>query len=79
MVQPSTMGNRQCRTAVTAAVGDLNPADFANHARIRKGGDFEIMGIRHIEHPIEGVQFHPESFASEAGKEMIANFLFGAN
>ena len=63
---------------VTAAVGDLNPVDFANHVRIRKGGDFEIMGVRHKQHPIEGVQFHPESFASEAGKEMIANFLFGA-
>lgn len=36
----------------------------------------EIMGLRHREYPIEGVQFHPESFATEGGKEMIANFLF---
>jgi anthranilate synthase component 2 len=36
----------------------------------------EIMGIRHTEYPIEGIQFHPESFATEYGKEMIHNFLF---
>lgn len=36
----------------------------------------ELMGIRHREYPISGIQFHPESFASEAGKEMIANFLW---
>lgn len=36
----------------------------------------EIMGVRHKRYPIEGIQFHPESFASEGGKEMIKNFLF---
>lgn len=36
----------------------------------------EIMGIRHKTYPIEGVQFHPESFATEAGKYMLKNFLF---
>jgi anthranilate synthase component 2 len=35
----------------------------------------EVMGIRHKTNPIEGVQFHPESFATEAGKLMIENFL----
>ena len=35
----------------------------------------EIMGIRHKEYPIEGIQFHPESFATEAGKQMLENFL----
>lgn len=38
----------------------------------------EIMGVRHKRYPIEGIQFHPESFASEGGKEMIKNFLFSA-
>jgi len=37
----------------------------------------EIMGIRHKEYPIEGIQFHPESFATEAGKTMLENFLLG--
>lgn len=36
----------------------------------------EIMGIRHKQHPIQGIQFHPESFASEGGREMIDNFLW---
>ncbi|HEX8931653.1 MAG TPA: aminodeoxychorismate/anthranilate synthase component II, partial [Patescibacteria group bacterium] len=37
----------------------------------------EIMGLRHIQYPIEGIQFHPESFATEAGKLMLKNFLLG--
>jgi anthranilate synthase component 2 len=36
----------------------------------------EIMGLRHKVYPIEGIQFHPESFATEGGKKMIENFLF---
>lgn len=35
----------------------------------------EIMGIRHKTYLIEGIQFHPESFATEAGKKMLENFL----
>ncbi len=35
----------------------------------------EIMGIRHKEHPIEGMQFHPESILTKAGKAILGNFL----
>ncbi len=35
----------------------------------------EIMGVRHAQHPIEGVQFHPESIMTEHGKRLLANFL----
>lgn len=63
---------------ITAVVGDLPVSSFADHARIHQGGNFEIMGVRHRDYPIHGIQFHPESFATEGGKELIANFLFGA-
>lgn len=36
----------------------------------------EIMGLRHKKYPIEGIQFHPESFATEGGKMMLKNFLY---
>ncbi len=35
----------------------------------------EVMGVRHVELPIEGVQFHPESFLTEHGHQLIRNWL----
>ena len=38
----------------------------------------EVMGIRHVEWPLEGVQFHPESFLTSQGEKLLSNFLIGS-
>ncbi|MGI8870403.1 MAG: aminodeoxychorismate/anthranilate synthase component II [Mycobacteriales bacterium] len=48
------------------------PAELAVSARTSSG---VIMGVRHHELPIEGVQFHPESVLTQRGHLMLANFL----
>jgi anthranilate synthase/aminodeoxychorismate synthase-like glutamine amidotransferase len=40
-----------------------------------RSSDGEIMGVRHRTLPVEGVQFHPESILTEAGKPLLQNFL----
>lgn len=51
------------------------PDCFEVSATTGNGADRELMGIRHLKFPIEGIQFHPESFATEGGVRMIESFL----
>lgn len=48
------------------------PETLVVNARTQDG---VIMGVRHRDYPVHGVQFHPESIASVAGRELLANFL----
>ena len=51
------------------------PADLLINARTPDG---QVMGVRHATLPIHGVQFHPESIATEHGHAMLANFMRAA-
>jgi anthranilate synthase/aminodeoxychorismate synthase-like glutamine amidotransferase len=52
------------------------PAELAVTARTAEAGyTDEIQGVKHRKFPVWGVQFHPESIASEAGRQIVSNFL----
>ncbi len=70
MVQADTLPDCLTVTAVVAndAHAELSLAESA------LAGD-EIMGLQHKDYPIQGVQFHPESFATEGAKRLLTNFL----
>ena len=70
MVKADTLPD--CLT-VTAVVANHNHTELSL-AESALAGD-EIMGLQHNEYPIQGVQFHPESFATEGAKRLLTNFL----
>jgi anthranilate synthase component 2 len=54
----------------------IKPGSFPAALRVTaRTADGEIMGLCHTERPIHGVQFHPESIASEHGHHLLRNFL----
>lgn len=55
------------------------PEDFELTAWLEEDGGQVVMGMRHRRMAVEGVQFHPESFVSETGHRLLANFLHGAS
>ncbi len=58
---------------ITSVVANDSRAELS-FAESALTGD-EIMGLAHKEYPIQGVQFHPESFATEGAKRLLSNFL----
>ena len=58
---------------ITSVVANDSRAELS-FAESALTGD-EIMGLAHKEYPIQGVQFHPESFATEGAKRLLGNFL----
>ena len=65
-------GFRGARYHSLAGTPDTQPDSLEITARSESG---VIMGIRHKELTVEGVQFHPESIATEHGKDLLRNFL----
>jgi anthranilate synthase/aminodeoxychorismate synthase-like glutamine amidotransferase len=65
--QPFTAGRYH-----SLVVADPLPDALEAAARTEDG---TIMGVRHLEYPIHGVQFHPESVLTTAGRQVLRNFL----
>ncbi len=64
-------------TRYHSLVGDRSTIPLCLKVTAESLDDGEVMGIRHVEHPIEGVQFHPESILTTLGKMFLKNFLEG--
>ena len=71
------VGNPFEATRYHSLVGDKRTLPSCLEITAESVDDGEIMGIRHVEYPIEGVQFHPESILTADGKRIIKNFLEG--
>ncbi len=64
-------------TRYHSLVGESNSIPHCLDVTAVSADDGEVMSVRHVEFPIEGVQFHPESVLCEDGKLIIKNFLEG--
>ena len=54
---------------------EITPDEIAALEITAETAEGEIMGLRHREFPIHGVQFHPESILTLCGKRLLENFL----
>ena len=70
MVQADSLPD--CLTVTAVVANDKHAELSLNESAL--AGD-EIMGVQHKDYPIQGVQFHPESFATEGAKRLLTNFL----
>lgn len=70
MVKADTLPD--CLTVTAVVANEAHSKVSLSDAAL--AGD-EIMGLSHKDYPIQGVQFHPESFATEGAKRLLTNFL----
>ena len=69
-----TVSRRTAAQAPHLCASPVEPLiDFS--AGVDQNGKSIIMGLQHKIHPVHGVQFHPESIASEHGHQLLANLL----
>ena len=64
-------------TRYNSLVADRRSLPLSLEVTAESLDDHEIMGVRHREYPIEGVQFHPESILTPQGHKLLENFLEG--
>jgi len=64
-------------TRYHSLVGDKHSIPSCLEITAESLDDGEIMSVRHVTYPIDGLQFHPESILSEDGKLILKNFLEG--
>ena len=62
-------------TRYHSLVGDRTVIPESLEVTARAEDDSEVMAVRHRDHPIQGVQFHPESIMTEDGLRILANFV----
>ena len=71
---PSPITATRYHSLIVAEAGLPSELEISACTRERDGSRV-IMGLRHRQFPVEGVQFHPESVLTSDGKKLIANFL----
>lgn len=71
---PSPMTATRYHSLIVSESGLPNELEVSATTTNRDGSRV-IMGLRHRKYPVEGVQFHPESVLTSAGKQLVANFL----
>ena len=64
-------------TRYHSLVGDRESIPSCLDVTAESLDDLEVMGVRHVKYPIEGIQFHPESILTGSGKRIMNNFLEG--
>ncbi|MCW4026920.1 MAG: aminodeoxychorismate/anthranilate synthase component II [Candidatus Bathyarchaeota archaeon] len=64
-------------TRYHSLVGDRESIPSCLEVTAESLDDLEVMGVRHVKYPIEGIQFHPESILTCSGKRIMNNFLEG--